>query len=56
MKTLLEEKDMAGKIQMIYIDPPFFTKTDYDAVMKAGDTNIRHKPTATSGKTVFPSI
>lgn len=43
MKTLLEEKDMAGKIQMIYIDPPFFTKTDYDAVMKAGDTNIRHK-------------
>ena len=34
---------MAGKIQMIYIDPPFFTKTDYDAVLKAGDVNIRHK-------------
>ena len=24
MKTLLDERQMAGKIQMIYIDPPFF--------------------------------
>ena len=42
MKTLLDEYDMKGKINMIYIDPPFFSKSDYDAVLKAGDTNIRH--------------
>ena len=33
---------MAGKIKMIYIDPPFFSKSTYDAVLKAGDENIRH--------------
>lgn len=43
MKALLEDRDMAGKIQMIYIDPPFFSKADYDAVVKAGDANIKHK-------------
>lgn len=42
MKTLLDEYGMKGKINMIYIDPPFFSKSDYDAVLKAGDTNIRH--------------
>ena len=42
MKTLLDEYDMKGKINMIYIDPPFFSKSDYDAVLKAGDVNIRH--------------
>ena len=42
MKTLLDERQMAGKIQMIYIDPPFFSKSNYDAVVKAGDTNIKH--------------
>ncbi len=33
---------MAGKIQMIYIDPPFFSKSNYDAVVKAGGSNIKH--------------
>ena len=42
MKTLLDEYHMKGKINMIYIDPPFFSKSDYDAVLKAGDQNIRH--------------
>lgn len=42
MKTLLDEHDMAGKIQMIYIDPPFFSRADYDAVVRAGGENIRH--------------
>ena len=27
---------------MIYIDPPFFSKADYDAVIRAGGENIRH--------------
>lgn len=43
MKTLLTEHGMAGKIKMIYIDPPFFSKADYDAVVKAGGENIRHR-------------
>lgn len=42
MKTLLDERHMAGKIQMIYIDPPFFSKSNYDAVVKAAGTNIKH--------------
>ena len=42
MKTLLDERQMAGKIQMIYIDPPFFSKSNYDAVVKAGGSNIKH--------------
>lgn len=42
MKTLLSEYDMAGKVKMIYIDPPFFSKAEYDAVVKAGGENIRH--------------
>lgn len=41
MKSLLEQ-GYGGKIQMIYIDPPFFSKADYDAVVKAGDNHIRH--------------
>lgn len=43
MKTLLAEYNMAGKIKMIYIDPPFFSKADYDAVVRAGGENIRHR-------------
>lgn len=34
MKHLLEKKEMSGKINMIYIDPPFFSKAKYDAVIK----------------------
>ena len=34
MKYLLYDKNMAGKINMIYIDPPFFTKAAYDAVIQ----------------------
>ena len=33
MKHLLEG-GMEGKIQQIYIDPPFFSKASYDAVIK----------------------
>lgn len=36
MKTLLEKADMAGKIKLIYIDPPFFSKATYDAVIRFG--------------------
>ncbi|MBR3375847.1 MAG: hypothetical protein IKG71_08685 [Firmicutes bacterium] len=34
MKFLLQKQDMKGKIQQIYIDPPFFSKATYDATVK----------------------
>lgn len=34
MKYLLEQKEMAGKINLIYIDPPFFSKANYGAEIK----------------------
>ena len=43
MKYLLEEKDMKGKLKLIYIDPPFFSKATYDAVI--------HLKTSDSAKT-----
>ena len=42
MKTLIDDCGMAGNIQMIYIDPPFFSKSNYDAVVRAGNANIKH--------------
>lgn len=42
MKTLIDEKQMAGSMQLIYIDPPFYSRTDYDAVVQAGREKIRH--------------
>ena len=33
MKNLIENGDMKGKIQMVYIDPPFFTKANHEAVI-----------------------
>ena len=41
MSYLLDKKDMAGKIQLIYADPPFYSKGKYEAVIKAGDDRIR---------------
>ena len=43
MKALAEDENICGKIQMIYIDPPFFTKADYDAVVPVGGKQVRHK-------------
>ena len=42
MKTLIDEKQMAGSMQLIYIDPPFYSRTDYDAVVQAGREKIKH--------------
>ena len=51
MKYLLDGGDGAeslrGRIRQIYIDPPFFSKASYDAVIKLqspeGDTAVRHR-------------
>lgn len=42
MKSLIHQGEMAGKIKLIYIDPPFYSKANYDAVLHAGDENIKH--------------
>ena len=42
MDSLLRREGMAGRINLIYIDPPFFSKADYDAVLKVGNETIRH--------------
>lgn len=34
MKYLLDECGMKGKIKLIYIDPPFFSKANYEAVLR----------------------
>lgn len=34
MKFLIETMDMKGRINLIYVDPPFFTKLRYEAVVK----------------------
>ncbi len=42
MKFLAETMNMKGRINLIYVDPPFFTKIRYEAVVKmpATDENI----------------
>lgn len=42
MKEMLENETIRGKIRLIYIDPPFFSKTDYDAVVDVGKKKIHH--------------
>ncbi len=37
MKFLLSEKKMKGKLDLIYIDPPFFSRADYGAEIKLKD-------------------
>lgn len=34
MKYLLDEQQMAGKIKLVYIDPPFFSKANYETEIK----------------------
>lgn len=36
MRFLIDERDMAGKLQLIYIDPPFFSRSNYDSAIKLG--------------------
>ncbi|MEM5777199.1 MAG: site-specific DNA-methyltransferase [Candidatus Aenigmatarchaeota archaeon] len=43
MSSLLN--DFAGKINLIYIDPPFFTGADFTVKAKIGDEKVIKKPT-----------
>ncbi len=41
MKYLLDERDMRGKIKLIYIDPPFFSKANYEATLHIAAEKLR---------------
>lgn len=44
IQYLIREKDMEGKIQLIYMDPPFYSKASYDAVIKLKSPLIEDAP------------
>lgn len=44
MKYLLEQKDLQGKINLIYIDPPFFSKSNYGSEIKLHSDKIKNIP------------
>lgn len=39
LKYLLRQRQMAGSVQVVYIDPPFFSKANYKAVLQ-----VKQKP------------
>lgn len=41
MEWLLWEKKMAGKLRLVYIDPPFFSNADYAAEVKVDSDKIK---------------
>lgn len=44
MKYLIEEREMIGKINLIYIDPPFFSKSNYGSELKLHSDKIDKIP------------
>ena len=41
-----ENPSLRGKVDLIYIDPPFDSKADYRTLIRLPDTNLEQKPTA----------
>lgn len=44
IQYLLREKDMEGKLQLVYMDPPFYSKASYDAVIRLKSEKIGETP------------
>lgn len=44
IKYLLEEQSMEGKLQLVYMDPPFYSKASYDAVIKLKSLELEDSP------------
>ena len=44
MKYLLDQRDLLGEINLIYIDPPFFSKTSYGSELKLHSDKIKKIP------------
>ncbi len=49
MTWLLKEQDMAGKIQLIYIDPPFFSGSGYQASVYIRSEALGRSPVLKAG-------
>lgn len=44
MKYLAEGKKLEGKLQLVYMDPPFYSKASYDAVIRLKSKKIPNAP------------
>ena len=44
MKFLMEHRDLKGKIDLIYIDPPFFSKNNYRVEIKLESNKTKKIP------------
>lgn len=49
MVWLLKHEDMAGKIQLIYVDPPFFSGTRYQASVQVSTERLGKSPVIRTG-------
>lgn len=49
MAWLLKEKDMAGKIQLIYVDPPFFSGSNYQVSVQIESRKLGRSPVINTG-------
>ena len=44
IQYLIREKQMEGRLQLVYMDPPFYSKASYDAVIKLKSPLISQAP------------
>ena len=44
MQYLIAHHQMAGKLQLVYIDPPFFSKANYGTEVKLASHHIEKMP------------
>ena len=42
IRSLIADENFNQKINLIYVDPPFFSMADYDAVLQAGEKSFKH--------------
>ena len=49
MEYLLKKRGMAGKIQLIYVDPPFFTNSKYQASVRLESSKLGKSPVIKTG-------
>lgn len=43
IRSLIADDRFNQNINLIYVDPPFFSMADYDAVLQAGEKSFKHK-------------
>ena len=49
MEYLLKEKNMAGKVQLIYVDPPFFSNSKYQVSVRLESDELGKSPAIKTG-------